>query len=135
MSGSAVAGVLFIIIVACILFLAVERRDKQLKQDAASYKPPPRIAVIEVQSKLTGGGQFCVVMLALTILVSISLYREATTVFLQIHAGIAMIAGTLLSGLGIAVCRKTTYTVFDAKPVAMPPPMPPEQPLHSWPRN
>ncbi|MCA1399358.1 hypothetical protein [Bradyrhizobium sp. BRP56] len=135
MSASAIAGVLLLIIIACILFLAVERRDKQLKQDAPSYSAPPRIAVVEVQSKLTGGGQFCVVMLALTILVSASLYHEATTVFLQIHAGIAMIAGTLLFGLGIALCRKTTYTVFDAKPVAMPPPMPPEQPLHSWSRN
>ncbi|MGY2988707.1 hypothetical protein [Bradyrhizobium sp. USDA 4508] len=132
MSGSAIAGVLLLIIIACILFLAVERRDKRLKQDTVSYKPTPKIAVIEVQSTLTGGGQFCAVMLALSIFASVSLYLAATTVFLQIQAGVAMIAGILLFGLGIALCRTTTYTVFDAKPVAMPPPVPTEQPLHSW---
>ncbi|MGY3697468.1 hypothetical protein ACVIGA_007548 [Bradyrhizobium sp. USDA 3240] len=91
-----------------------------------------QIAIIKAQSELTGGGQFCVVMLVLSIVISEALYLVATTVFFQIQAGIAMIAGILLFGSGIAIGRKTTYNVFDAKPVAPPPPMPAEQPLHGW---
>lgn len=138
MSGSAVAGVLFIIIVACILFLAVERRDKQLKQDAASYKPPEPVAVIHERSTPTFAGNICAVLLVLSVFFSARSYLEATTILQQIQATLAMIAGILLFGLGVALMRKRTYRVFETRAVADPapaPPLPPEQPLHSWQRN
>lgn len=136
MQGASIGGLIFIIVVAAILYFAVEGRDARLKREAAAYVPPRQVAIIEGTSKLTDAGQLCAVLLVFSILVSMVLYAQATTVFQQIQAGVAMITGILLFGLGVALLRKSTYTVFEIKTVAEPPPVPsmPEKPLHDWKR-
>lgn len=52
------------------------------------------------------------------------LYVEAKTVFLEIQAGVAMIAAILLFGLGVAVLRKHTYRGYEMDIVVEAPPVP-----------
>ncbi|MDN5003976.1 hypothetical protein ACFQZO_24365 [Bradyrhizobium sp. GCM10027634] len=133
MEGTSIAGLVFVIIVAAILFFAVEGRDARLKREAAAQIPPRPVAVIDEQSSLTGGGQICAVLLVVSVALSMALYSQANTVFQQIQAGVAMICGILLFGLGVAVLRKRTYKIFEL--TNAPPTLPveaPEKPLHSW---
>jgi hypothetical protein len=142
MEGGTVVGLLFVIVVAAVLYFAVEGRDARLKQEAAAPKPPRCIAVIEGQSKLTGGGQWCAFLLVVSVAILMLAYAGATTIFQQIQAGVAMIAAILLFGLGVALLRKHTYQVFETQPAvsAEPPikgapvPAKPEEPLHRWTR-
>jgi hypothetical protein len=100
-----------------IVFIVVERRDKALKATQAKQiqNPSPRFAVsarIEEDVATTPGGNICGFFLVVTILVSAVIFGVAETVFGQIEAGLFLIAGTLLFGLGIVLGRKRTYVVY-----------------------
>ncbi|UGY23555.1 hypothetical protein HU675_0037300 [Bradyrhizobium septentrionale] len=123
MSGvlALLGGVLLLIFIAVFVFVAIEP-----KRGIQAFAPRQRrqTAVIEEQSRLTGGGVICALLLVLSLLGTMGLYVEAKTVFQQIQAGVAMIAAILLFGLGVAVLRRRTYKVFEMEAVVEAPPAP-----------
>jgi hypothetical protein len=136
MEGGTVVGLIFIIVVAVVLYFAVEGRDARLKQEAANAPPPPRqIAVIAQQSQMNGTGIFGAVLLAVTILIALLAFAGAKTVFGEIEAGIVLIAGTLLSGIALVLGRTHNYLVYRVPLLMTKPPLlpaEPAQPLHRW---
>ncbi|WLA78820.1 sel1 repeat family protein [Bradyrhizobium elkanii] len=88
--------------------------------DDVRYRRGRQTAIVEAQSRLTGGGVLCAFLLVLSVLTTMGLYSEAKTIFQQIQAGVAMIAAILLFGLGVAVLRKHTYRVFEIVAVEEP---------------
>lgn len=76
------------------------------------------IATIEEEVRLTGWGAISLILLILTVIGSLIISAGATTVFQQIEAGVSLISGLLLFGLGVALGRRRTYRVVRAsKPV------------------
>jgi hypothetical protein len=51
----------------------------------------------------------CTLLLILTVIATVFAYSQATTVFQQIEAGVSLIGGCILFGLGTALGRSRTY--------------------------
>jgi hypothetical protein len=119
------------------LFIAVERRDRRLKEQQSKQAQIPAARLfqsgqIEEDVRTTPGGNVCTVLLAITIVISVIIFFVAGTVFGQIEAGLFLICGILLFGMGIALGRERSYRVYQIETV--PPAVVPEpaQPLHQW---
>jgi hypothetical protein len=69
-------------------------------------------AVIVEQVRSTVGGAISAFFLLLTWVASIVVYAASNTVFQQIEAGVALVAGTILCGLGVALGRRRTYRIY-----------------------
>jgi len=126
MNGGGIIAVVLLAIGLIAMFVAVERRDRRLK--AAAPKAVSRSALVQsayiVEDITTGaGGAICTVLLALTILLSLAIFVAAKTVFGEIEAGLLLIAGTLLFGMGIVLGRERSYRVY-RMPRPAPPPVP-----------
>jgi hypothetical protein len=109
--GSVFIGVVFAVII--ILRWLNERNRERDK-----LKPAPT-ASIEEKVTATAFGQFCMFLLGVTAFVTTLMFIGAKTVFNEMEAGIFLIAGTLLFGLGIAIGRTRSYAVYQpegAKP-------------------
>jgi hypothetical protein len=116
------------------LFIAIERRQRRLK-GAPAQIPAPKVfqsGLIEEDVKVSAGGIVCTVLLAFTIVVSVIVVAVSSTVFGQIEAGLFLIWGTLIFGLGIALGREKSYRVYQIKATPPAAPVEPAQPLHDW---
>ncbi len=69
------------------------------------------IATIEEEVRLTAWGVISLILLILSVIGSLMVSAGATTVFQQIEAGVSLISGLLLFGLGVALGRRRTYRV------------------------
>jgi NO-binding membrane sensor protein with MHYT domain len=70
------------------------------------------LAVIIEHATMTGGGAICVFLLVITLAASVFSLIAATTIFQQIEAGLFLLVGCVLFGLGIALGHKRTYRVY-----------------------
>ena len=132
MDAGNIVAIAFVLGVALIAFFAVEGRDIRLKKEAASAPRQIEIAQILEEVRTTPGGNVCTVLLAITIVISVITFFVAGTVFGRIEAGLFLVCGILLFGMGIVLGRERSYRVYQIE--AAPPPVPaePAQPLHKW---
>jgi L-cystine uptake protein TcyP (sodium:dicarboxylate symporter family) len=79
-----VIGVVIVGLVAGAAFIAIERRDKNLRDQRERLpKTPPReiATVVELQSALTPGGVICLILLILCVFGALIAYGAARTQF------------------------------------------------------
>jgi hypothetical protein len=71
----------------------------------------PIIASIDETTVFSGGGVFAMVMLVLTQTIGLFALLGSTNIFQQLMAGVMIISGTLLWGIGVIIGRKRSYVV------------------------
>lgn len=98
-----------IIIIGLVLNAMVGARRRREQFDALKQR---EFAVMVEEVNSTGWGAFCIMMLVLTVLASVFGYNVAKTVFQQIEAGVTLIAGLILFGLGAALGRRRSYRLY-----------------------
>jgi hypothetical protein len=118
-----------------VMFIGVERRDRRLKEEKSkrAHIPAPimfQSGQIEEDVKTTPAGNICIFLLIVTIVISMIIFGVSGTVFGQIEAGLLLISGTLLFGMGIAFGRERSYRVYQIE-AARPPDIAEPEPDHS----
>jgi hypothetical protein len=103
-----VVGV-FIAIVGIWFALGVAAQKRSERMAALQDR---ELAVIVERVEVTVGGSLCTLLLIVTIIGTIFAYSKATTVFQQIEAGVSLIGGCILFGLGTALGRSRTYRIY-----------------------
>jgi cytochrome b561 len=111
-STLAVIGFLTVVAIVIVVIVLALRERVTLRKQNASQLQARELAKITEEISMTGWGGFCVVMLVLTVAGSIGSYAAAKTVFQQIEAGVSLMAGLILFGLGSALGRRRTYTIY-----------------------
>ena len=106
--GVAALGAL-IFIIGFIVWAIISSRKREEREAALAVR---ELAIIVEHVTMTGGGAICVILLLLTLAGSFFSLIAATTVFQQIEAGVFLLAGCVLFGLGIALGHKRTYRVY-----------------------
>jgi len=106
-------GAFWIMVVIALLITvvagkAIDRRRRKREEELASRE----LAIIVEDVAITAGGRISMAMLVLTIIYAVLVYVAAKTVFQQIEAGVTLIGGSIIWGLGIAVGRVRTYRVY-----------------------
>lgn len=71
-----------------------------------------QIAFIVEETKATPVGAICIGLLFMTVLLSLGSYAAAKNIIQQIEAGISLLGGTVLFGLGAALGRRRTYHIM-----------------------
>jgi len=104
-----VAAFGLLIVVAMVLYW--RRKDRTT---AAAWSRD-EIATIVERVYVTGWGVFWGLVLALDCTISIVASMAATTIFQQIAAGVSLIGGAVIAGLGVALGRRRTYTVYRSR--------------------
>ena len=87
--------------------VAAQRRKEREANLAAR-----EMATMIEETQVTPGGAICFALLVITVIGSFFAYGKATTIFQQIEAGVSLIAGSILFGLGVAIGRKRTYRIY-----------------------
>ncbi len=109
-NGALVALVTFVvaavILIAAVTAAGKRRRQRQIELAARE------LAVIVEHVQISAFGGICVVLLFVTVIGSVFGYSAAKTVFQQIEAGVSLIAGCILFGLGAALGQSRTYRVY-----------------------
>lgn len=99
-----------LLLLAALIGLAIwKERRRRVRQRALEAR---ELAVIIEEVATTGGGNISFAMLVLTVLGSIAVFGGAKTVFQEIAAGVLLIAGAILFGLGVALGRTRTYRIY-----------------------
>ena len=106
---SLVAVALIAALVWTIIVLRRGARLRRLEQQALEAR---ELAVIIEESQATIGGAVCIVALLVCVIGALFGYSRATTVFQQIEAGVSLMAGTMLFGLGASLGRSRTYRIY-----------------------
>jgi chromate transport protein ChrA len=107
-------GIAIALLVLSLVALAIWR----LARDAARARREHddlvarELAVIEEKISATPAGVLCVVMIFVVLIWTLQVEGRATTVFQQIEAGVALIAGLILFGLGAALGRRRRYVIY-----------------------
>lgn len=91
------------------------RRLRDQEVAIAASLESRELAVMVEDVKTTRFGAFCIVMLVVNVFVTWLSYTSAQTVFQQIQIGVALIASTMLFGLGAALGRRRTYRIYRSK--------------------
>lgn len=103
------AGAVAIVLIGLAVNAAMMIRRRREAERALQAR---ELAVMVEDVRITGGGAICWVALAITVFGAIAGYNAAKTVFQQIEAGVSLIAGVMLFGLGAALGRRRTYRIY-----------------------
>jgi hypothetical protein len=108
------AGVLIVLGIVVILIVATVVGKKRIVKEPEKPREIEmrEFAVMVEKIESTAGGTICGVLLFITLFFSLLGYSAATTVFQQIEAGVSLMAGILLFGLGVVLGRKRTYRIY-----------------------
>lgn len=106
-----VAGIAIVVLCMVITF-ALSRRANRQRRTRDEELAARELATIVEEIQITAGGVICFILLIGTIVLAISAYSTAATVFQQIEAGVSLIAGCILWGLGVALGRRRTYRIY-----------------------
>lgn len=101
-------GLAVVIVGLIVAAVVTGRREKERLETNLGGE----LAIITENIRMTAWGLLCVIMLIVMIVGSLVAYAHATTVFQQIEAGVSLIAGVLLFGLGVALGRRRSYTIY-----------------------
>lgn len=101
------ASVVLILALAAVSYWASKRR--RAREQALQAR---EMAVMEEEVNSTTEGKISFALLALSVLGSITIFAAAKTVFQEIEAGVMLIAGSILFGLGVALGRTRTYRIY-----------------------
>ena len=106
--------VAWLVLVAVVFAGAIWKalRDLRRARMAAAALAAREIAVIEETVRSTGFGAVCIVLLLIVIAASGVGYTKAVTVFQQIEIGVGFIGSLIVLGLGAALGRRRSYTVY-----------------------
>ena len=101
------------LVLACVVIVAIAMtRAADARRRAIEDLAARELAIITEDIRATGGGALSFLLLLVAIFVSVVSYNTATTVFQQIEAGVGFIGSAIIFGLGIALGRRRTYTVY-----------------------
>ena len=102
---------LFFALVIALLVWRLRQHVSAQRQETEKLRTR-ELAVMEEQIRLTMGGAICWVLLFVSVAVSIGAYSRAVNILQQIEAGVSLMAGILLFGLGAALGRRRVYRIY-----------------------
>jgi nucleoside permease NupC len=101
-----------IVLVLAVLIAAALYYQRRRRRDETDELISRELAVITERIDTTAGGAISGLLLTLSVIAALFEYGAATTVFQQITAGVTLIGGMALFGLGVAMGRRRTYTIY-----------------------
>jgi hypothetical protein len=114
--GAATVAGISIVLIILVWFIGSKALATKMRIVKEQEKPRAvemrELAVMVEHVESTAVGNICGVLLVITLFFSMFGYSVATTIFQQIEAGVSLMAGVLLFGLGVVLGRKRTYRIY-----------------------
>ena len=106
-------GILSAVILGAGIGIVVAMRQRvAARREQEEFLRVREVATIVEDVKVTGAGSVCWFLLGLTALLSCAGYYSVETVAQQVGLGVLLVIGLCIFGLGAALGRRRTYTVY-----------------------
>lgn len=110
--GNLTTGAYALVAIVAALIIGIIAYEVRRARRAREALEARELAVIEEEVRTTGVGVISLLLLVACTLGSASALIGATNVVQQIGAGVLLIAGAVLFGLGAALGRRRTYRIY-----------------------
>lgn len=114
LNNQTIIGLIAVAAAAIVLALTGYNMVRTVRRErrAIDQQRARELAVMVEEVSMTAGGVLCLLLLIGTVLLSVGGYAAAKTVFQQIEAGVSLMSGCIIFGLGVALGRRRTFRIY-----------------------